>query len=119
MPLRPTLVLALCLAGCTPRTADAPSATAEPVDTAPDAAQASIDRAEAGVADAAPDERARIMRWQDLNSACRGGSGDNPATLQACDARDAAFDSLDALGWCYGEPGQAGFETEWHRCTSP
>lgn len=127
MPLRPTLVLVLCLAGCTTRPADPPPSApdpvevTEPVDTGSgsDPAQESIDRAESGMADATPDERVRLGRWQALNSACRGGSGDDPATMQACDARDAAFDSLEALSWCYGEPDQAGFEMEWHRCTAP
>ena len=119
MPLRPTLVLALCLAGCTTRPDGPPPRPADPA-AEPDTESVTETVGSApGTSDASPGERGRIDRWQTLNSACRGGSGDDPATMQACDAREAASDSLEALGWCYGESGQAGFEMEWHRCTSP
>ncbi|MER9302914.1 hypothetical protein [Mesorhizobium sp. M0496] len=53
-----------------------------------------------------------------LNELCRGGSGDDPKTLQACDDRNAVETRLYAAGWCYGKRGQAGYQMKWHRCTA-
>jgi hypothetical protein len=58
-----------------------------------------------------------IQRWNDLNSHCRGGSGDDPKTLEACDERDQVVGrALEDIGWCYGKEDQAGYQMQWHKC---
>ncbi len=52
-----------------------------------------------------------------LNSRCRGGSGDDTDTWQACGARDYVGWLLSERGYCYGKDGQSGAEMEWHACT--
>lgn len=62
--------------------------------------------------------KAPIERWKALNSQCRGGSGDDPATQRACDQRDALTRKLGEAGWCFGrkdDPDAAAYQ--WHRCT--
>ena len=62
---------------------------------------------------------ASIDQWKALNSQCRGGSGDDPATQQACDQRDALTRQLAKAGWCFGrkdDPDAASYQ--WHRCTA-
>lgn len=60
-----------------------------------------------------------IKQADKLNDQCRGGSGDNPATIKACDKRDKLFDELASKGWCYGHEGQAGYERQWEKCAAP
>ena len=72
---------------------------------APTAASARSDAAEALIAE-----------WTDLNSTCRGGSGDDPKTMKACDDREAVSAKLKKLGWCYGRPGDAGYQRSWILC---
>ncbi|MEO5334035.1 MAG: hypothetical protein H7839_18645 [Magnetococcus sp. YQC-5] len=62
------------------------------------------------------DPPALLDRWADFNSKCRGGSGDDQKTWDACDERDKMTEQLKAHGWCYGEPGQFGYQMEWHPC---
>lgn len=57
-----------------------------------------------------------LTQWSVLNSACRGGAGNEPATDQACRERDVVGSALERAGMCYGEPGQAGYEMTWHNC---
>ena len=52
-----------------------------------------------------------------LNGRCRGGSGDDTDTWQACGARDYVGWLLSERGYCYGKDGQSGAEMEWHPCT--
>jgi hypothetical protein len=61
---------------------------------------------------------ALINRWQDENGRCRGGSGDDPKTYQACDERSATGNKLAEAGWCYGREGEAGYQMEWHPCAA-
>ena len=68
---------------------------------------------------AAPDGReptALLREWAALNGACRGGRGDDPRTQAACTRRDALDRRLAAAGWCYGRPGDAGYQRTWQRC---
>lgn len=65
-------------------------------------------------AGAGQDTAAMIGQWDRFNSACRGGSGDNPETFAACDAREAIAAKLAAAGWCYGRPNEAGYQANWH-----
>jgi hypothetical protein len=39
-------------------------------------------------------------------------------TWMACGARDYVSYLLSERGYCYGKEDQAGFEMEWHACTS-
>jgi hypothetical protein len=59
-----------------------------------------------------------ITKEMELNDKCRGGSGDNPATFKACEERDNLIPIIKSKGWCYGKKGQAGYQMEWHQCTS-
>ncbi|MBU1360910.1 MAG: hypothetical protein KJ901_19400 [Gammaproteobacteria bacterium] len=51
-----------------------------------------------------------------LNERCRGGSGDDPATMMACDQRDALGARVALAGWCWGNDRQYGFEKKWQPC---
>ncbi|MCC4258588.1 MULTISPECIES: hypothetical protein [Sphingobium] len=61
-------------------------------------------------------ETALINDWRRLNEQCRGGSGDDPATLKACEDREDATTRLQNAGICYGEAGQSGYQMTIHRC---
>jgi len=57
-----------------------------------------------------------ISQWQAQNGDCRGGAGNSEETLKACDRREAVGAKLEAVGWCYGREGEAGYQMEWHIC---
>ncbi|MBB4064403.1 hypothetical protein GGR23_001580 [Gellertiella hungarica] len=57
-----------------------------------------------------------IAQWQAENGLCRGGSGDSDETLKACDRRDVIDTKLRNVGWCYGRPGEYGYQMDWHSC---
>ncbi|WP_442579128.1 S1C family serine protease [Mesorhizobium sp. ASY16-5R] len=57
-----------------------------------------------------------LARWWDLNTACRGGSGNEAATYYACAARGTFEAALAAADWCYGRIGEYGYQNEWHVC---
>jgi hypothetical protein len=42
-----------------------------------------------------------LQRWMVLNEDCRGGAGDDPATMRACDERNLVDAALFAHGFCY------------------
>ena len=58
-------------------------------------------------------DRALIDQWGDINDDCRGGSGDDPKTDQACGRRSNTADELKRRGFCYRtvKGGQ-----DWVRC---
>lgn len=58
-----------------------------------------------------------IKAWTELNSQCRGGSGDDPRTMEACERRDEVGRRIDAAGWCYGKTNQMAYQYQWHACT--
>lgn len=67
--------------------------------------------------------RAAQAKWEDLNELCRGGSGDDPKTLKACDEREQIADQLRTVGYCF-EEGSPADETAdhvipsgWQACT--
>lgn len=62
--------------------------------------------------------KSMIADWSDLNGRCRGGSGNDPRTMSACDDRDALSANLDATGWCHGKVGEWVGDAKWHRCTA-
>jgi hypothetical protein len=79
--------------------------------------------AAAGNPQAAPSARpsaeaptALLAEFEALNGACRGGRGDDPRTVEACAERDAAYRRLEALGWCFGRPGEFEYEKRWQPC---
>ncbi len=90
----------------------------EPIaETAADPAITSTDTQTDGTpADAPPAVASLIRQWSGENERCRGGSGDDPATGQACDDREATGGKIDALGWCYGEDADYGYQAKWARC---
>lgn len=49
-----------------------------------------------------------IRRYDQLNLACRGGSGDDPQTQLACQQRKQLEQSLRKRGWCYSG--------DWKKC---
>lgn len=62
-------------------------------------------------------------RWADLNEQCRGGSGDDPRTMRACDEREKVDVQLTQAGWCYGSLSEARANLSmadrtvgWHPC---
>jgi hypothetical protein len=63
-------------------------------------------------------ENVLIAKWEALNGDCRGGLGDNPDTLKACELRDNFEQQLVAKNLCYGKVGQAGYQMKWHKCGS-
>ena len=42
-----------------------------------------------------------LQRWMVLNEDCRGGAGDEQATMRACDERNLVDAALFAHGYCY------------------
>jgi len=60
-----------------------------------------------------------LDQWHELNSECRGGPGDVPATLQACSRREEVAEKVRAQGWCYGENAAYGYQAEWRECGNP
>ena len=57
-----------------------------------------------------------IKRWMKENEACRGGAGDEIATMRACARREVVSKLLTAANWCYGREREAGYQHDWHRC---
>lgn len=64
------------------------------------------------------DPKVLIAFESDANDRCRGGSGDQRSTWNACDERTEYYDRLHAIGWCYGKIGQIGADMSWHRCVA-
>ena len=59
---------------------------------------------------------ALYQRWSQANEDCRGGSGDSTDTMAACEYRNTIDRRMAAAGWCYGRPGDSGFQMDCHRC---
>lgn len=57
---------------------------------------------------------ASVLRVYQLNEECRGGNGPNLDVI--CKERDAAANKIEKMGWCYGEPGDTGPDSDWHLC---
>jgi hypothetical protein len=60
----------------------------------------------------------------DLDNMCRGWSGDDPHTGEACGVRLKVEKLLGKLGYCYGTKsdfapnGRGGAGAAWHKCTA-
>lgn len=63
-----------------------------------------------------PEVQKLMKQEEELNEQCRGGSGDSPKTMAACEKRDKVFDQIMRKGWCWGSDGQAGYERSWVKC---
>nr|CBZ40054.1 hypothetical protein PSPSV_C0019 [Pseudomonas savastanoi pv. savastanoi] len=64
--------------------------------------------------------RSLLKQESILNDACRGGSGDDPNTMRACDERDKIVNQLHQSGWCYGKPNDPSYLRTWAPCgTAP
>lgn len=57
-----------------------------------------------------------IASVEKLNAQCRGGSGDSPSTMVACEARDKTIGELGQLGWCYGPNNEIQANKRWLQC---
>ena len=58
----------------------------------------------------------RIADVDRLNDKCRGGSGDSPDTIAACEQRDELIGELKRLGWCYGPDYEIEAKKRWLLC---
>ena len=64
-----------------------------------------------------PEDVARLMAQEEaLNDKCRGGSGGNEATLEACNERDVILGRIQANNWCWGHDGQIAADRTWEPC---
>ncbi|MBS4049990.1 MAG: hypothetical protein KGZ69_02155 [Methylomonas sp.] len=65
-----------------------------------------------------PTENAKslIDKEELLNDECRGGNGDDPKTMAACDERDKVFNKLKEIGWCWGPDDAIGADKKWIPC---
>lgn len=72
------------------------------------------------VANESPSGEIKLMidDVDELNGRCRGGSGDDPKTMDACEHRDALMKDLQANGWCYQAKDQnaPASDRRWMRC---
>ena len=69
--------------------------------------------------DAFPSEVRDLIQKADLeDDDCRGASGDDPNTTQACARRDSISTELGQLGWCWSG-GKIEAEAHWLRCSDP
>jgi len=60
-----------------------------------------------------PKDPELLQQWVILNEGCRGGYGDNPATMRACDERNLVDAALFARGYCF--VGNYGVEQRWEK----
>lgn len=64
-------------------------------------------------------EEKRIAAHSELNSACRGGSGSEASTAEACSRRDREYDRLATSGICNGTiDDDSSAAHYWHRCNA-
>jgi hypothetical protein len=61
---------------------------------------------------------ALVSQWQDLNGQCRGGSGNEQKTQDACVQRERVSLKLGQAGYCYGRRGEHGYQMKWHVCVA-
>jgi hypothetical protein len=70
------------------------------------------------MAGARADVQGDLKEYQRLNGLCRGGSGDKPETVKACEDRDRLFKQVENQGWCWGPKGVAEYQKQWRPCRS-
>ncbi len=61
----------------------------------------------------------KILQYEKLNDSCRGGSGDDPKTIESCEERDTLYVDIKNGGWCWGSENEkaAGNDLNWLPCT--
>ena len=70
-------------------------------------------------ADAAIREIPIVAKYIALNDRCRGGSGDDDATMRACEERDTLLPEVERQGYCWGNAAdQSEADRRWQRCSS-
>jgi hypothetical protein len=57
-----------------------------------------------------------INKEEQLDDKCRGGSGDDSATIKACERRDVIFKQIEAKNWCWGKDGDFEYQKKWQKC---
>lgn len=62
------------------------------------------------------DKPAILYEIDALNDRCRGGSGDDPKTEDACRKRELKIDEAQRQGWCWGPMHAIGADKRWMRC---
>lgn len=105
MTKRCVLVLsALALLGACSQPADRSEQVAGTNQTEPPAAANSQEAAPPAPLPSASPQRPNdlISAEERENEACRGGSGDDPATMRACNRRQVLLKELQDAGWCWG-----------------
>ncbi len=59
------------------------------------------------------DVKTLIDKEETLNDKCRGGSGDDPETISACDERDHIFKEIEKKGWYWGPDDAIEADKHW------
>ena len=59
-----------------------------------------------------------IEKEEAFNATCRGGSGDSPETMAACDKRDNVLKQIQSMGWCWGPDDAIEADKDWVRCNA-
>ena len=54
-----------------------------------------------------------ITSWIKQNEMCRGGAEPGEAS---CNRRELIHAQLAMKNWCYGRPGEYGYQMNWHEC---
>jgi hypothetical protein len=57
-----------------------------------------------------------VSQYDSANEACRGGSGDNPATHRACQRREDVYSRIQNAGWCWGPAEAFEYQKHWVVC---
>jgi hypothetical protein len=70
-------------------------------------------------ADATIREIPIVAKYIALNDRCRGGSGDDDATMRVCEERDTLLPEVERQGYCWGNASdQSEADRRWQRCSS-
>lgn len=72
---------------------------------------------QSGDAEIPSELRSLVKRAEVEDEQCRGGSGDAPETLKACNRRYAMMVELERRDWCWGG-GEASYQDRWLRCST-
>lgn len=66
-----------------------------------------------------PDDVAKLITVEEkLNDKCRGGSGDEASTEQACNDREAIISQIMSKGWCWGPDDKPEYQKDWMPCSN-
>lgn len=77
-----------------------------------------IAKTESPTTDTASTDISLLLREIDqINSKCRGLSGDSPEGMAACDKRDQLIKKAEIAGWCWGPKNALGYQKQWIKCS--